>query len=233
MDIYEDPTRLPGPDPDQDSEDVTALLHDLGTDGVEISADLVDRVYRELKQLASYQLRYERQDHTLQPTALVNEAYIRLQGLEKWSGRAHFLRVASKVMRQILVDYARLRNAKKRGGENLIMQMRDGLPEPMAYNGRSADDVIAVDQALSQLARQDPRAAAIVELRFFGGLGEKDVCEILAIAPRTARRDWEAARTILYGQLKRKKDKNPEQDKDRRKDRKAEPKDSAPDRPTL
>ncbi len=189
-----------------DSGDVTKLLRHLGADGVQISEELIDRVYRDLKQLAAYQLKAERRDHTLQPTALVNEAYLRMQGHGQWSNREHFFRVASKVMRQILVDYARARNAKKRGGDNLIMQFSDDSPEPVGYLGSSADELIALDQALSELARKDPRQAQIVELRFFGGLSEQEVCSILGIGARTARRDWDCAKALLYGQLKRRKD---------------------------
>ena len=196
--------------PEPDSEDITLLLHHLGADGVEISEGLIEKIYRELRQLAAYQLRAERRDHTLQPTALVNEAYLRLQGHGQWSNRGHFFRVASKVMRQILVDYARARNAKKRGGENLIVQLGPNSPEPIASQGRSADDVIALDQALSELARRDQRQALIVELRFFGGLSEQEVCGVLNIAPRTVRRDWDSARAWLFGKLKRRRDKREE-----------------------
>jgi RNA polymerase sigma factor (TIGR02999 family) len=193
-------------EPPTDPDDVTMLLRHLGAEGIEISESLVERVYKELKLLAAFQLKAERKDHTLQPTALVNEAYLRLQGYGQWASRGHFFRVASKVMRQVLVDYARARKAKKRGGENLIVPLDANSPQ-MASQGRSADDVIALDQALSELARQDPRQALIVEMRFFGGLSEQDICSVLNIAERTVRRDWESARALLYGQLKRGKRK--------------------------
>ena len=189
---------------------MTQLLRHLGADGIEVSEDLINRVYGELKKLASYQLRSERQDHTLQPTALVNEAYLRLAGRGTWEDRGHFFRVASKVMRQVLVDYARARSAKKRGGEEFVIRLGDSSPELMAYQGYSTDDLIDLDRCLSELAKRDPRQAQIVELRFFGGLSEHEVCNALNIAPRTVRRDWNLARASIYGQLKKSRAGKPE-----------------------
>jgi RNA polymerase sigma factor (TIGR02999 family) len=156
-----------------------------------------------LRQLASHHLRSERQAHSLQATALVHEAYLRLTGHECWTNRGHFFRVAAKVMHQVLVDHARARRAKKRGGDDFVVQLAESLPEPAVREGLSVDEILALDEAIAELARRDPRQAHLVELRFFCGLNEAEVCDSLSISPRTARREWESARAFLFGWLKR------------------------------
>src|SRR5205807_3704351 len=128
-----------------------------------------------------YLLRGERQGHTLQPTALVNEAYLKLAGQAKvqWQNRSHFIAVAARAMRQILVDYARRRRREKRGGEIEFIPLDSNL----VFDLKRPDDVLALDQALTHLAKVDPRKVQVVELRFFGGLGNEEIAELLQIAP--------------------------------------------------
>jgi RNA polymerase sigma factor (TIGR02999 family) len=186
--------------------DLTLILRQMGIEGGEINEALIYRVYSELRHLASYQLRAEHNAFSLQATALVHEAYLRLAGTESWTNRGHFFRVAAKVMRQILVDHARARGAKKRGGHEYVVQMSDSVPEPAAQQALSADELLDLDEALSELGRRDKRQAQLVELRFFCGLTETEVCENLSISPRTARREWDTARAFLFGRLRRRAD---------------------------
>jgi RNA polymerase sigma factor (TIGR02999 family) len=157
-------------------------------------------VYPELRQIAARFLRSERDHHTLEPAALVNELCIRLLGSQPidYHNRAHFFAVAAQAMRRILIDYARARNAGKRGGA----QKRLSLSDVEGWNplGRS-DDLIALDQALSKLEKADPRAARVVELRFFGGLEEEEVANVLNVSVITVKRDWKVARAWLMGRL--------------------------------
>jgi RNA polymerase sigma factor (TIGR02999 family) len=194
------PAALPAPPPEGD---LTQVLRRMGADGADLDEDLIRRVYSELRHVASFHLRAEHDAFSLQPTALVHEAYLRLAGRESWTDRGHFFRVAAKVMRQILVDHARARRAKKRGGDEYIVQLSDALPEPAAHQSLSVDELLALDEAISELSRRDARQAQVVELRFFCGLSETEVCESLSISPRTARREWDHARAFLFGRLKR------------------------------
>lgn len=161
---------------------------------------LVPLVYQELRRLAHYYLRGERSDHTLQSTALVHEAYLRLVGDESApQNRAHFIAVASRLMRQILVDYARSRNASKRdGGQRVILDDADLVP----VTGDA--ELIALDAALNDLARTDQRQARIVEMKFFGGLSAPEISEALGISRATVDRDWATARLWLHRQMNRK-----------------------------
>jgi RNA polymerase sigma-70 factor, ECF subfamily len=159
---------------------------------------LVPIVYGELHRLARLHMRRERSDHSLQTTALVNEAYMRLADYKRmqWKDRAHFLAVSSQAMRRILVEHARRRNLK-RGGD----VQRIPLDEA-AVGGTGGDaDLIAVDRALDVLARMDPRKAKIVEMRFFGGLDVDEVAEVLKISGVTVKREWRAAKAWLYHEL--------------------------------
>lgn len=169
-----------------------------------LSEEVIQSVYRELKQLAAFYLRDERKEHTLQPTALVNEAYLQLaQQQGEWANSQHFFRGAAQVMRHILVDYARARGSDKRGGGEAHIRL-DLVPDELAGScGMPADVLLGLDAALSELAEKDPRQAHLVELRFFGGLTEQDACRVLGISPRTGKRDWQMARAWLYGRLKR------------------------------
>jgi RNA polymerase sigma factor (TIGR02999 family) len=156
-------------------------------------------VYPDLRRMARRYLKLERPGHTLQATALVNEAYMLLtrQMGKDWKNRAHFFAIAAGLMRHILVDYARTRKALKRDGA----RERVDLETVVAISNVNLDQIVAVDTALARLAEWDPRLSKIVELRFFGGLTEAEVAEVLQISPRTVKRDWDVARAWLHGEL--------------------------------
>ncbi len=162
---------------------------------------IVPIVYDELRQLARRQLRGERTGHTLQPTALVHEAFARLvdQSQVKWQGRSHFFAVAGKTMRRVLVDYARKRRAAKRGGHGI----RITLDESVAVAERRDVDVIALDDALTGLARLDAQQGKLVELRYFAGLGIEETAEALGVSPATVKREWVVAKAWLYREMTR------------------------------
>jgi RNA polymerase sigma-70 factor, ECF subfamily len=159
---------------------------------------LLPLVYSELHRLAQAYMRRERPDHTLQATAVINEAYLRLAGEDiDWNGRAHFIGLAAHVMRQVLVDYARQHKAERRGGGLRRVEMEDDL----ALSPERIHDVVAIDEALTRLAAQNPRQARVVELRYFGGLSVEQIAQILEIAPRSVKRDWSLARIALAREL--------------------------------
>jgi RNA polymerase sigma factor (TIGR02999 family) len=157
---------------------------------------LMPLVYEELRRLAHHYLRQERSDHTLQSTALVHEAYLRLarQDPPQWQNRAHFFGIAARIMRQILVEYARGRGAAKRGGNTCRLT----LDEAVALPQQTDVDVVALDKALNDLSELDAQQSRIVELRFFAGLTIEDTSEVLGISPATVKRDWVTARAWLY-----------------------------------
>jgi RNA polymerase sigma-70 factor, ECF subfamily len=162
---------------------------------------LVSLVYAELHRLAHHYIARERPGLTLQTSALVNEAYLRLIDASQvdWRDRAHFFAVAAALMRQVLIQYARLRHSQKRGGSALRVEFSEAfIPSPE----RDAD-LIALDDALNDLARTDPREAKIVEMRFFGGLSEAETAHVLGISDRTVRREWDHAKVWLLRELKR------------------------------
>lgn len=163
---------------------------------------LLPLVYKELRRLAHFQLRNERPDHTLQSAALVNEAYLRLIGVTppQWEGRTHFFAVAAQLMRQILIDYARRHRAAKRGGN----AGKVSLEETAILSAERDVDVLALDEALRELAKIDARQSRVVELRFFAGLSLEEISQALEIAPATVERDWIAARAWLHRQISRK-----------------------------
>ena len=178
----------------EEQTDVTMLLNAWG-DGKEDALDeLMPRVYQELRKLARSYLRSERPEHTLQPTALVNEAYLRLvdQKNVRWQNRRHFFGIAAQLMRRILVDHARKRHSEKRGGGEALIPFEDAKGVPA-----KAADLVALDDALNAFAEVDPRSAKIVELRQFGGLSIEETAEILDISPATVKRDWTAAKAWL------------------------------------
>ena len=184
----------------QSSEGVTQLLIDWGKGDQAALEKLMPLVYSELRRLASNYLRRERGEHTLQPTALVNEAYLRLfnQREVAWDDRAHFFGIAARVMRQILVDHARKQRARKRG-----MGARDDRSVSKLADPRGQDiDVLALHEALDELALLDPRQAEIVELRYFGGLTEQEVATVKTLSPATIRREVAAARFWLGHRMK-------------------------------
>ena len=153
-------------------------------------------VYEELRRLAHHYLRQERSDHTLQSTALVHEAYMRLAGQSapQWQNRAHFFGIAAHLMRQILVEHARSHGAAKRGGGATRLE----LDESMAFSKQSDVDLIVLDKALHELTELDAQQGRIVELRFFAGLTIEDTSEVLGISPATVKRDWVTARAWLF-----------------------------------
>jgi RNA polymerase sigma factor (TIGR02999 family) len=177
---------------------IAALIEDVrcGKDGAD---DLMAVVYPELCNIAVRYLRSERQDHTLQPTALANEMYLRLFGSRRveWKTRAHFFAVVATEMRRILVDYARSRNSKKRSGLRMTF-----APLPNAESAtRPDEDLLAVDEALARLEKLDPRASRVVELRFFTGLDEREAAEALGVSISTLTRDWQFAKAWLFKEL--------------------------------
>ena len=157
---------------------------------------LLPLVYDELRRLARHYLRRERSDHTLQSTALVHEAYLRLGGNNppEWQNRAHFFGIAAHLMREILMEHARTRNAAKRGGG----ACRLTLDEAIAFQNQPDLDLLELDRALCELAGFDEQQSRIVELRFFGGLTIEDTSEVLGISPATVKREWVTARAWLY-----------------------------------
>jgi RNA polymerase sigma factor (TIGR02999 family) len=178
------------------SEGITRLLNAWQEGDAGARDRLFVLVYEELRRRAAGQLRRERQGHTLRPTALVHEAYLRLMGQDRvrWQNRAQFFAIASEMMRRVLVDHARERKAGKRGGG----AVRVALEEDVATTGPREVDLIALDGALDELAAMDPRQSRVVELRFFGGLDMADIAEILDVSRATVDRDWRFARTWLY-----------------------------------
>jgi RNA polymerase sigma factor (TIGR02999 family) len=183
-----------------DNQEVTLLLSALtrGDDGA--ATKLIPVVYDELRRLAGSYMRRERVDHTLQATALVHEAYLKLveQRSVDWQSRAHFFGVAAQLMRRILIDHARGHTRQKRGGE----QKKVSLDEAFVFSERQADELLAVDDSLKRLEEIDPRQARVVELRFFGGLSVEEAAEVLGVSPKTVKRDWSVAKAWLYADLK-------------------------------
>ncbi len=191
-------------DDSHEPTDVTMLLN-AWSDGKQDALDeLMPVVYQELRKLARSYLRAERPEHTLQPTALVNEAYLRLvdQKNVRWENRRHFYGIAAQLMRRILVDHARKRQSEKRGGGEALLPFEEAKGVPV-----KARDLVALDDALKDFATIDPRSAKIVELRQFGGLSIDETADVLEISPATVKRDWTVAkawlrRATLSGQQK-------------------------------
>ncbi len=188
--------------------EVTRLLNRLQRGDKHAEGELITCVYHELKTLAAVYMRRERSDHTLQPTALVNEAYLRLTGQKTvtWQNRAHFFAVAAQVMRRVLVDYARNRRALKRAAAADAIS----LDEAFVFTKERSGDLLALDEALDRLAQQDRRAHRVIELRFFGGLSVDETAEVLGVSSRTVKREWSFGRAWLKGEL----DSKAEQDAD-------------------
>ncbi len=165
----------------------------------EVERLLIPLVYAELRRLASYYLHNERDGHTLQSTALVHETYLRLidVGRVNWQGRSHFFGLAAHLMRRILVDYARVYRADKRGGS------RDFVPldEAFVFSKPRSDELLALDDALNRLSQLDERQSRVVEMRFFGGLTEQEIAVHLGVSERTIKREWQMAKAWLYRDL--------------------------------
>ena len=180
---------------------MTKLLVRLTDGDGAVLDELLPLVYAELRRLAASYLRRERAGHTLQPTALVHEAYLRMidQTQAHWQNRAHFFGVAAQMMRRILVDHARAQQAEKRGGEFQKLS----LDENIDVSGQRADELVALDDALERLAEIDPKKSRVVELRFFGGLSVEETAEVLGVSAPTIKREWRMAKAWLYGQVQR------------------------------
>lgn len=182
-------------------EEITALLNEARRGDRDAEDRVFKAVSRELRRMAAAYLWHERGEHTLQPTALVNEAYIKLAGRRlSWQNRAQFFGTAARAMRRILVDHARTKHAAKRGGPQAVAEP---LSSAFATTPEQAWQVLAIDQALTRLAHRDARQARIVECRFFAGLEVGEVAEILGVSATTVKREWQLARAWLYGELTR------------------------------
>ena len=184
--------------PETEAQEVTRLLQSLNAGNREAVDALVPLVYAELRKLAAHYLKAEREEHTLQPTALVHEAFLRLVEQETaWQNRTHFFAMAANLMRRILVDYARSHTAEKRGGEAEKIALEDAF----VFVKERPSEMIALDEALNKLAKIDPRRSRVVELKFFGGLTTEEIAEVLKLSTDTVKRDWKFARNWLLREL--------------------------------
>jgi len=191
---------MPKTEAGEHNHSITTLLAKLREGDREVEGRLIALVYEELRRLADHQMRGERANHTLQPTALVHEAYARLveqRAQVQWQSRAHFFATAAQVMRHILVDHARNRNAGKRGGN----PNRVTLDEVMLTTRNRAVEVLALNEALERLAKLDPRKERVFEFHYFGGLTFGEIGLVLDVSERVAKRDWKMARAWLKGEL--------------------------------
>ena len=189
---------MAGQDPDRRGE-VTRLLAELGRGGQAAVDRILPIVYDELRQIAHRHLRGERRDHTLDTTAVVHEAYVKLVGLDRmaWQNRAHFLAIAAQAMRRVLVDYAMGRKAQKRGG----VRQRVDLDDARLAAIEPSDSVVALDAALQRLERMNERLSRVVDCRYFGGMSIDETARALQLSPATVKRDWQVARAWLNREL--------------------------------
>jgi RNA polymerase sigma-70 factor (ECF subfamily) len=183
-----------------EDNEVTLLLSALTRGDEGAASKLIPVVYNELRRLAASYMRRERADHTLQATALVHEAFLKLveQRAVNWQSRAHFFGVAAQLMRRILIDHARGHLRQKRGGEH----KKVSLDEAFIFSEQQSAELLAVDESLTRLSKLDQRQGRVVELRFFGGLSVGEAAEVLGISPKTVKRDWSIAKAWLYADLK-------------------------------
>jgi RNA polymerase sigma-70 factor (ECF subfamily) len=181
---------------------VTVLLKSLSEGNAAAAEELLPLVYGELHRLAAGYMRRERSDHTLQPTALINQAYLRLAKQENvaWQNKSHFIGVAANAMRRVLVDHAREHHAAMRGGKQIKVDLDEGL----AVSAEKSAEILALEDALVRLEKLNPRQAKVVELRYFGGLSVQEIASALSIAPRSVKRDWSLARLWLSEQVEKK-----------------------------
>lgn len=177
-------------------QEVTQLLADWGRGDKSAFDKLFPLVHEELRRIAQRQMSHERPGHTLQATALVNEAYLKLAGNEgfEWRDRAHFYAVCAQVMRHVLIDHARAHARDKRGGGAVQVSFNDAI----ALSEQRAEELVALDEALRSLEHLDPQKGRIVEMRYFGGLSIEETAEVLDISPRTVRREWRRSKAWLY-----------------------------------
>jgi RNA polymerase sigma factor (TIGR02999 family) len=179
--------------------DITPLLDRWSEADSSAEEALISYIYAELHRVAVSLMRHERRNHTLQPTVLVHDAYMKLRGMESanWSDRGHFFRTAARIMRHILVDHARRRWAQKRIGDALAISL-----EMVVFAPEEDADVVEVDEALAELAKVHPRQAQVVEMRFFAGLSEDEIAEALGLCRRTVGREWDRAQAWLHQRLR-------------------------------
>ena len=179
---------------------MTALLVEVANGNQAAQEKLVPLVYDQLKRLARRYMRRERAGHTLQTTALVHEAYLKLVGQHSphWQSRDQFYGTAAQLMRRILIDHARHNLREKRGGTQVVLP----LEEDLAFSPEHSEDLLKLDEALDRLSKLDPRQSRIVELRFFGGLSVEETSKFLSVSPITVKRDWAVAKVWLYGELR-------------------------------
>ncbi len=184
----------------ENDKPITQILSEIKSNGQNGFDEVLPLVYDELRRLADVYLKNERSDHTLQPTALVHEAYLRLIGQKEieWQSRAHFFGVLARLMREILIEYARMRSRKKRGGE---FQTRIALDAAVSFENQKELDFLAVDEALSNLENLDKRQSQIVEMKFFGGMTVEEIAEVVDVSPATVKREWSSAKLLLYKML--------------------------------
>jgi len=183
-----------------DDGQVTLLLRAMKNGDQSAAEKLLPLVYKELHRLAKSYMRRERPDHTLQPTALIHEAYLRLAHDDvDWQSHQHFIGIAANVMRRVLVDHARARNAEMRGGRLERVELEEGL----AISKERSSEVIALHDALNRLEALNPRRAKVVELRYFGGLSVEEVAAVLDMSPRSVKRDWALARPWLFKEIQK------------------------------
>jgi RNA polymerase sigma factor (TIGR02999 family) len=185
--------------PPDSGDELEPLLEAWSTQDPAVRERLIPLVYAELRRLAQHYMRGERHNHTLQPTALVNEMYMRLANIDRmqWRDRAHFIATAATLMRRILVDHARATGRGKRGGGVSVTSF-----DEQVIGTERAVDVLALDDALRSLAQLDPRQSQVVELRFFGGLSIEETAEALSLSPATVKREWTMAKAWLHDQLR-------------------------------
>jgi RNA polymerase sigma factor (TIGR02999 family) len=185
---------------DQSGREVTQLLNLWSAGDMQALERLIPMVYGELRRIAGRHLREERQNHTLQITALVHEAYLRLSQQEvQWANRGHFFAIAAQVMRRILIDYARNQHAQKRGGVQERVLLEDGV----ALQQNDPLLLLALDEAIGKLSKLDPRQAKIVEMRFFGEFTVEEIAELLQISNATVKREWVIAKAWLHREMTR------------------------------
>ena len=183
------------------SEDVTALLGRWSRGDSDALDRLMPIIYAECRRIAARQLALERPDHSLDPTALVHELYLRLvdQRRSSWENRAQFFGVAARLMRRVLVDHARARHAEKRGGDAVFVSLDAAADTP---DGSAVADVLAIDEALKRLAAHDPEQVQIIELRYFAGLTVEETARVVGRSSRTVKREWQLAKAWLYRELR-------------------------------
>jgi RNA polymerase sigma-70 factor (ECF subfamily) len=183
---------------DPEKGDVTRLLNEMARGNPRAADKLLPLMYSELHRLAASYMRRERPDHTLQATALINEAYLRLaRENAEWNNREHFIGMAANVMRHVLVDYARAHKAQQRDGGMKRVEMQEDL----AISANKLEEVVSLDEALQRLERLHPRQGKVVELRYFGGLSVEQIALLLGVSERSVKRDWSLARIWLFREL--------------------------------